>query len=464
VLAEILSWLVLTAIVICLIFPRAGLFDKALVLSIFFMPVLTPSVASDMFLRGSVFRVVAIMVPVSLIIYWNRPLRLPSIAPFSFYIIFIMVCLLSSIESIDPLESILRSLTYLEPFMFFLFAFSVAYNYDQGFEKINRWVLYATLLVVGYGIIQVVTQRDLLHEIGFTDPMSFIGGHVSYIADQRTFSGRITSFLAQPVFTAFFLIVILVVPLYKFLSGSRKALHLMLAVTIALLIYTTGTRSAYVVFVSIIAILLFRFGRRNIRIGVLVGILVIIFGGFVINQNSFTYLSESFNLEQANRVNANAIARLNLSERLYSLAGKNIWLGFGPGTIQKAAIGGTVSYNSMFEGLGGQENQYMAILADTGVLGFLAYMAFVFLWMKFLMKNSHEMHHDLETYKKVLAVISLCFFIGSLTVSNLTSIAMFFLFILSGAFLGGSARMKDNDQEIASWTADYPTELLEGRG
>jgi O-antigen ligase len=132
------------------------------------------------------------------------------------------------------------------------------------------------------------------------------------------------------------------------------------------------------------------------------------------------------------------------------LAEKNIWLGFGPGIIQKAALGADISYSSQFAGLGGQENQYFAILADTGILGFLAYTAFLVSWFYTLFKSRADIPEEFRVYGKTLGFVSLGFFVGSLTVSNITSVPTFALFILYGGYLGALARVMARQDEFSS--------------
>lgn len=443
ILAEVLSLIVLTLATLGLLFPNGRLLDRVLFLSIIFIPVLVPSVASDMFLRGSVFRLVGSGILIASLVYRNRGIEIPTLGPLIFYLLFVAVCLVSASMSASPLESTLRVVTYLEPFAFFLLALIVAFNFADGFGKINKWTLLSLLIVGGYGIVQVITQRDFLAEINFTRPMSFLGNGISYINDTRTFSGRVTSFLAQPVYTAFFFIVASTVPLYWFMTARKKIIPAVIMIVLALLIYVTGTRAAYVVFVLILAFLIAWFRRRGLKIAVLVSVLAFVFLEFLASQRTLDYLGDSFDFTEQNQANVNALSRIDLTERLYILAQKSIWLGFGPGIIQKAATGGgEVSYSSQFAGMGGQENQYFTILADTGVLGLLAYVSFLVSWFYVLFKSRPDIPEELRIYGKILAFVSLGFFVGSLTVSNLTSVPMFGLFILYGGYIGALERIK----------------------
>jgi O-antigen ligase len=443
-LAEILSWFVFALILLFFSFPKGRGLGLVLMLSIIFIPILVPSTASDVFLRGNIFRFVGICIFFFILaLSRSKKIHVPPLGPFSYYLLYVAVCLLSALVSADPAEAVFRSLTYLEPFAFFLLTLVVSYNDADGFQRIVRWVFLSTLIVVVYGLIQLLTQRDFLSEAGFTNQMSFLGAPINYLADRRTFSGRITTFLAQPVFAAFFFIVALIVALFYFLRDKPRKLFSALSVfSLILLTYTTGTRSAYIVLLLVFFLLFLIYGKRNLRFVALIILVAYVFVGFIISPDVFIYLKDSFDISGANKANVNALQRLDLTGRLYALALKNMWLGFGPGLIQKASIGTTLAYNPAFEGLGGQENQFFVILADTGLFGFAAYALFLWKWFSTVLRKEPNIKNDLKTFKILLAIVSASFFAGSLTVSNLTSVPMTFLFILFAAYYGRMEKEK----------------------
>ena len=95
---------------------------------------------------------------------------------------------------------------------------------------------------------------------------------------------------------------------------------------------------------------------------------------FFFPKNFSIYIIESF--QDVDPLNIGATSalytRLELSEFFFELLKEHVFLGFGPGFIQRmaASVG-------MFWNLRGMENQYAALLVESGVIGFLAFMVFI---------------------------------------------------------------------------------------
>lgn len=437
-LAEALSWSLFALIVSILVGSRAHALDKIFTIIIVTMPILAPSVASQVFLRGNIYRLISVLIVLVLILrfgsLWKTVLNLRFVR---LYLAFFVVCLMSAMVSVEPVESVFRSLTYLEPLFYFFLAFVVAHEFPKGFEIGNKALFASLIIALGYGMYQIMTQEDPLLEIGFRKHMTTTLFDVNYLEDKRTFSGRITSVFGQPVYAAFFFISTSHVLFYRFITAQRNHfLHLALVFLLFLAILATGTRAAYVVAALVLFFVILTHGLKNLKFLFLVMMISFLFAGVVLQDETIDYIQRSFDLSRVNQFNANAFQRLELTARLLGLALENPWLGLGPGFVQKASIGAVTPYSPGLEGLSGQENHFFVILADTGAIGTAVYLIFLWAWFTSLRRRDHEMPRSLDTYRSLLLIVLACFFVGSLTVANLVSVPMIFLFMSYGLYTG----------------------------
>jgi O-antigen ligase len=184
-----------------------------------------------------------------------------------------------------------------------------------------------------------------------------------------------------------------------------------------------------------------KYGMRSLKIVLLVAFVVFIFGTFALQEETIEYLARSFDLSEANEANANAFQRLQLTFGLLRLALDHLWFGLGPGMIQKASVGALVSYDVKFEGLAGMENHFLGIFADTGIVGLSVYLLFMIQWFLSLRRGSASLPNEIDTYRSLLFIVLLFFFLGSFTVSNVVSVPMIFLFISYGLYVGKVKRL-----------------------
>ncbi|MEM2786125.1 MAG: O-antigen ligase family protein [Candidatus Nitrosotenuis sp.] len=441
-LAEALSWSLFAFIVFILVGSRARALDKVFTIIIVTMPILAPSVASQVFLRGNIYRLISVVIVLVLTLRFDSLWK--TVANLWFvrlYLAFLVVCLISAMVSVEPVESVFRSLTYLEPLFYFFLAFVVAHEFPKGFEVGNKAIFTSLVMALAYGVFQIITQSDPLLEIGFRNHMTTTLFNVNYLEDKRTFSGRITSVFGQPVYAAFFFIATSHVLFYKFITARRgHFFHLALVFILLLAIFTTGTRAAYVVIALVLFLVMLHHGLRSLKFVFSVAIVVLLFVGVVLQDETVEYVRRSFDLSRADEFNANAFQRLALTGRLLELALESPSLGLGPGYVQKAATGTLTSYNPGFEGLGGQENHFFVILADTGVVGTVVYLMFLWTWFASLKRVNRGISSSLDTYRSLLLIVLFCFFLGSFTVANLVSVPMIFLFVSYGLYVGKVAQ------------------------
>jgi O-antigen ligase len=242
---------------------------------------------------------------------------------------------------------------------------------------------------------------------------------------------------------AYFLMSIPVAFFYqKYLTNSilRKALIWSILITATFLLFLTGTRAAYVTIpVMISSYFLFSYGlKKSVRY--LIGIVAVsVFLIYAVFPDEFVlFLQKSFDIgDTAQKEATNLLLRIDLTERLFSLFLQNPIFGWGPGYINKT---GAIPIVSIFRGLGGQENTYLMILADGGIIGAATYSAFVFVaFME--MRRGAKVCLGLE---QRFAILTLVLFVGllffSVSAMMVNSTLMHMMMILVGTNVGWLAR------------------------
>ena len=213
-IADAISWFLLFTILMLAFIPGKKAIITSVLLLIFFLPLLFATETRDVFLRGNVIRPIIVIIAIKIILD-NSELIRPSLGPFKYYLIFIAFCFISSLLSKYPLEASLRSFTFIEPMLFFFFALVVSANSDNGFKNVNQ-ILYSGLFVtICFAMLELITQKKILYDAGFVPKYS-----LTYQNEFRTFSGRISSFIGQPIYAALYFFVALCIPVYYFIVSS----------------------------------------------------------------------------------------------------------------------------------------------------------------------------------------------------------------------------------------------------
>jgi hypothetical protein len=193
-------------------------------------------------------------------------------------------------------------------------------------------------------------------------------------------SGRISSFVGQPIYAALYLFIMLPVILFyrKYYNDNYaiKLLCIILVILGAILIFMTGSRSVMLpLTIFPLVFLIFRDGKKVLKTKWLY---YYIFGMLLLPvllpKEFLNFIIESFkDIDQLNIAATSALyTRLELSEFFYELLKEHVFFGYGPGFIQRMAAN-----VGMFWSLRGMENQYAALLVESGVIGFLAFMVFI---------------------------------------------------------------------------------------
>jgi len=441
-IADLLSWIIIIIVFIMLLSNR---YYELILFVIFIIPFFSITETKEIFLRGNVVRPAILLTIISLFFNKNHFI-IPHLGVINTYIYFIIFSIISGLLSLYPLEAVYRAITWVVPYLCIIFSIVISYNFEDGFDRINKTIILSSLIVLLFAIQEIITQTHILYDLGFTRSYS-----VSYILEKRFFSlGRVSSFIGQPVYTAFYFLVILTLALFYYRSSSRnrKIYYLIFSIIIFITSILTGTRAiliSHFTFIILYFVLFNRYYKLKIILGlVLVGI--ILYLSLPKISNELFYLNESFTMSTYTEKNANFIQRIELSNRLINLAGQNILFGFGPGIIQKMAFGDYLSYNFQFEGLAGLENHFAVILADTGLIGFIFYMFFIFKNFRFIIISKSKIN-KLMYYREILLALLPAFFIGSFTVYNLSSVPMLILLLMVGNYYGKFYRELEKNNE-----------------
>lgn len=304
--------------------------------------------------------------------HWNK---IPGISLFVYFTFFLFAILLSAIFSDMPLSSLARTLTFIVPLMMGVMVLAAVMDNENGLRVIMRAMIIGFAIVIAYGIVELILQKSLLLEMGV------LPWDEDYMSDVRFgISGRISSFVGQPIYAALYLFIMLPVILFykKYYNENYaiKLLYITIFILGVIIIVLTGSRSVMLPLTVLpLVLLIFRHGKNIFKTKWLyyyiLGFMLLI---VILPKDLFNFIIESFkDVDQLNIAATSALyTRLELSEFFYELLKEHVFFGYGPGFIQRmaASVG-------MFWNLRGMENQYAALLVESGVIGFLAFMVFI---------------------------------------------------------------------------------------
>jgi hypothetical protein len=306
------------------------------------------------------------------------------------YVAFVFLASVSAIISDQPLESLGRTFTYAEPFMWALMAaFCVSSNKD-GMRRIAAGIVCGLAGVAAYGIIEIVYQRNPLYDLGL------LRVEADYINELRlSFTGRIISTIGQPVGTALYFVTTLPLAIFyaKYLSKSvvTRFICLLVAAAGLLCLIATGTRSGYAAILVVpLAYYAFNITNRRTMIAVVsTYALFFILVQYVLPPDFRAYNVDSIQIGTVDPTNAavgSVLGRITLTQRLLDIARENPFLGLGPGYVPRMDRAGV----PVFVGLGGSENQYAMLLVETGAVGVVGFAIFVFFALRVLIATRKQ--------------------------------------------------------------------------
>lgn len=317
----------------------------------------------------------ALLFGVALIKIGGNWSKIPGTSLFVYYLLFLFAVLLSAIFSDMPLASLARTLTFMAPLMMGVMVLAAVMDKEYSLQVIMRAMIIGFAITIGYGIVELIFQKNMLLA------MEVLPWDEDYMSEVRFgISGRISSFVGQPIYAALYLFIMLpVIMFYKKHYNENytiKLLYLVLIILGIIMIILTGSRSVMLpLAVFPLLFLIYSYGKKIFKTKWLYyyifGFLLLM---VLLPKELLNFIIESFEVvDQLNIAATSALyTRLELSEFFYELVKEQVFGGYGPGFIQRmaASVG-------MFWSLRGMENQYAALLVESGVIGFLAFMVFI---------------------------------------------------------------------------------------
>jgi hypothetical protein len=302
--------------------------------------------------------------------------KIPGSSLFVYYLVFLFVIFLAAIFSDMPFASLARTLTFIVPLMMGVMVLAAVMEKENSLQVIMRAMIIGLAIVIGFAIVELMIQKNLLLRMGV------LPWDEDYMSEVRFgISGRISSFVGQPIYAALYMFIMLPIVLFynKYYNENYviKLIYLFFLILSIIIITLTGSRSVMIPLAMLpLVLLIFRHGKKVFKIKWLycyvIGFLLL---PFYLPKELLNFIVESFqDVTQSNLATTSALyTRLALSEFFYELFKEHVFFGFGPGFIQKMAAN-----VGMFWSLRGMENQYAALLVESGVIGFLAFMIFLY--------------------------------------------------------------------------------------
>lgn len=293
--------------------------------------------------------------------------------------LFVIVNLVAAIYVFSA-AAVLTALSYTEPLFWFAITFGLVRAGRVTTRDVLRALLLGAVFVALGGVYEWATQEALgkLFDPALKGSLDvYMSG---YDSNRFGLGGRVSSFIAQPVNASLYWVMILCLAIYYFKHWTRaRWAQAAWVVTALFFLLLSGTRAGMLALAAAWLVWVV-FGLQNARQRAFA--LVITSGaalGLVLVAPTLgNYLRASL------EPNPDAIAARNVIWRVAVTGGllqvfSNQWLlGYGPGMIYRMAVARQLPRVNGRYPLGGMENQYASILAETGIVGGLAYALFMF--------------------------------------------------------------------------------------
>lgn len=351
-------------------------------------------------------------------------------------ILFILANMVSSIKSME-MESVFRSVTYLQSLGFFLFGYFVVRCRMDNWVTLIKVIGVCGIFVILLGLIEIVEQKPIV-EIFNMQNTSYQLAKLQYYFSENRFGlgGRISSILLQPVHASIFFCIYLICQTFYILEYRKnKQVWLLVLVPLAfILIILTGSRGPVLALgLALLFYLAINTLSRKKIVPIIIAVIIMGVLAVIINYQVPVirdYLIASFDPSQDE--SANFLGRIKLTDRLFDIFMANPIFGYGPGLIQKSAAQGV----SDFIGLEGIENEYAAILADGGIISGLAYLVFVIGVFYMVFKGYRSNLKRLRNAATMVSVLAVFYFLVVTSVFAFSNIGGFLFLSIVGGFAG----------------------------
>jgi len=358
---------------------------------------------------------------VTIIKYRDVWAKIPFINFFIVFFMYLLSYFLSSIVSEIPLRSMARSLTYAIPIMYAFMTICCVVESKDGPKIILKGFIFGFFLIIVYGIIEYLGQRNYLLDAGLiqADPFG------SYLKEIRVGgSGRISSFIGQPVHTALYLT--LTIPIIYFYSKvyaqstSIKTILFLIMLGGIFCLFFTGSRSSYVGFILFLIIYNLLYLKhyqkalgKSLSLLVILSIII-----YFLPEDTKEFITESLSVEDPSaKFASNVVGRMDLTIALWDIFKDNFLLGLGPGYIQ------TMGKNLVeFARVSSMDNQYLSLLAEIGIIGFISFILFIVISYRLIFTFIKDKETLIGEWGKILFSIFTIFLVEMtfLSVLNLT--------------------------------------------
>lgn len=301
--------------------------------------------------------------------YWQE---IPSKGIVYSYLLFLLMLLVSVMVSELPGETFSRSLIYLLPVMFYVCTLAAVVSNQKGLRYIFMAFIIGFTVTTVYGLIEIIIQRNILVDLGI------IVQDYGWMTDIRLGYGRITSFIGQPVIASLY--YIFTIPVIYFIRKHyiestlvKQFLIVILIMAIICVLYT-GSRTG-LIGLGLLIIIYFALSPQEWKISRVVSIICLLIGIVVYfaPEGFLTYSVASLGIhETVSEESQNFFGRFEVTYAMLDIAREKLLFGFGPGYLLKMKD----AYGLFLE-IAGMENQYAALVADSGIFGLVAFIIFL---------------------------------------------------------------------------------------
>ena len=317
----------------------------------------------------------------------------------SFYLLFLIMALLSIFNSFNVTESVIELTKHFVTFFFLVFTCSI-------FNNKRSYISSAIIVLVGFLFLETCyILKIFIENYSFELPPDRLRDFEGLAYNQNIASNSI--------------LVKIPLALFLFFKTKGKINKILLLVIIAISVFDIliiGSRSAifgiYLLLLSLITLFLFsrKFNLVEINKKILLKPILIILSVFILQ--NVLYINSKANLQALDRTtqlfDASTNYRLNLWESSLEMIKDNPLLGIGIGNWKIISIKYAKNYITEYTVPIHAHNDFIHLMAETGILGGLFYTLFFVSPFYFLKKN-YSIFSSREKILSIFLTLSLMF-------------------------------------------------------
>lgn len=382
-------WSIITAVLLCLVFVVLMSFPElGIILSLGFIPL------SSLFERPSF--AILLIIAFTAFGYFFKLLRGRRIINFELIDVFVLMfgitILLGGVFTSGGIESLFAGITY---FVFILIYFLVVNSYIR-----KTWIYRGVkLIVVTTSLVAIIS----IFNEKFTDAFS------SILPDLSRFGITVASFLGNPNMLAVYMIIVFPLILGQFVVTNRKMgkpAYLICILAVVGCIVLTWSRGAWLGLLVATISFLIAYNFNNIW---LVGATLV--GVAIWNSYLPQSVTERF-FSIFNPDDPSVIYHFNLWRGVFNMSADNYFAGVGvgnsafAGSYEGFALAGT-------EGAPHAYSLFMQILAETGIIGLVLFIAVMVMFVQKCFKGMKTM--PMKSKSRIMVAAGLSGIFGALT-------------------------------------------------